>query len=202
VVEVATGFLHLDGLADTADALAAPDPTRAEAARKDPRIGSAGAGAIVIVLGAAAGAIVAIPGGAVLGALVVAGAASRTVPAVAAPMIGRSVAPDPGFGAWFAARSGRGGALVALIGSGVATMAAIATGWMLAPVPGAGADAVLAPVLAPVLGLAAGLAAGLLLAIGLRARFGRLVGDHYGAAIEVAFLAALAAQAVAWGVIQ
>ncbi len=196
-IELATGFLHLDGLADTADALAAPDPSRAEAARKDPRIGSAGAGAIVIVLGAAAGALVAIPAWAVAGALVVAGAASRAVPAVAAPMVGRSVAPEPGFGAWFAARSGRGGAVASLAGGCVVTFAVITAGWVLAPGSGPGA----VTVLAPILGLVAGLAAGLALCAGLRARFGGLAGDHYGASIEVAFLVALAAQAISWGTV-
>lgn len=199
VIEIATGFLHLDGLADTADALAAPDAARAETARKDPRIGTAGAGAIVIVLGAAAGAIVAIPGWAVLGAMVVAGAASRAVPAIAAPLLGRAETPETGFGAWFAQRSGPGGAAVALLGSGVAAILAVAVTLALAPGRGPGTTAVVAPVLAPVLGLAAGLSAGLLLVAGLRARFGRLFGDHYGASIEVAFMAALAAQAIAWG---
>lgn len=197
-IELATGFLHLDGLADTADALAAPDPSRAEAARKDPRIGSAGAGAIVIVLGAAAGALVAIPASAVAGALVVAGAASRAVPAVAAPLIGRSEAPEPGFGAWFAAGSGRGGAVASFAAGCVVTIAVITAGLVVAP--GSGLDVV--TILAPVLGLAAGLAAGLALCAGLRARFGHLVGDHYGASIEVAFLAALAAQAIAWGAVR
>jgi adenosylcobinamide-GDP ribazoletransferase len=190
--EFLTGALHLDGLADTADALAAPDPVRAEAARKDPRVGSAGAGAIVLVLGCAAGALVAIPAPAVAGGLVLAGTASRAVPA-----IGRSAGSPAaaGFGAWFAANSGPGGALTAVVTCALAGTAVIAVEAAL----GAGAPVATG---AAVAGIAAGLIAGLLLLFGLGRRFGATVGDHHGAAIEVASAAALAAQAMAWGVLR
>jgi adenosylcobinamide-GDP ribazoletransferase len=207
-IEGLTGALHLDGLADTADALAAPDPVRAEAARKDPRIGSAGAGAIVLVLGAAAGALVAIPGWALVGAVAVAGAASRAVPAVVAPTLGRRGGdhPQPGFGSWFAASSGRGGALSSLATCAVVAAAAAAAATWLAPgagQAGAGqagvADVARVAILASAAGACAGLATGIAVAAGLLRSFGRLVGDHYGAAVEVAFVGALAAQAIAWG---
>ena len=48
---VLTGALHLDGLADTADALLAPDRATAERARKDPAVGPGGAVALILVLG-------------------------------------------------------------------------------------------------------------------------------------------------------
>jgi adenosylcobinamide-GDP ribazoletransferase len=47
---IASGGLHLDGLADTADALAAPTPDAAERARTDPRTGAAGVAALVLDL--------------------------------------------------------------------------------------------------------------------------------------------------------
>jgi adenosylcobinamide-GDP ribazoletransferase len=193
VIEMLTGALHLDGLADTADALAAPDPVRAEAARKDPRVGSAGAGAIVLVLGCAAGALVAIPAPVVAGALVLAGTASRAVPAIGR---GAGSPAAAGFGAWFAANSGRGGAGAALVTCAVAGTAVIAVEAAL------GAASPATAIVAAVAGIAAGLAAGLLLLLGLARRFGATVGDHHGAAIEVAFAAALAAHAVAWGVLR
>jgi len=197
VIELLTGALHLDGLADTGDALAAPDPARAELARKDPRVGSAGAAAIVLVLGAAAGALVAIPGWALVGAVAVAGAVSRAVPAVVAPTLGRrrGVDPQPGFGAWFAATSGHGGAASSLATCAFVAAAAAAAAIAMAPAPGQPAVAVVA--LAA--GACAGLATGIAVTVWLRRSFGRLVGDHYGAAIEIAFLGALAAQAITWG---
>lgn len=42
VLAVASGALHLGGLADTADAFPAPDSPNAERARRDPAIGAAG----------------------------------------------------------------------------------------------------------------------------------------------------------------
>jgi adenosylcobinamide-GDP ribazoletransferase len=194
----ASGFLHLDGLADTADALAAPNPARAEAARTDPRIGTAGAAAIVITLGASAGALVAIPGAALFGAIVVAGAASRAVPALAAPVARRTDGRSTGFGAWFTGGSGPGGAVVSVATAGIVTALAAGAGIALAPGPGGLALAQAA--VAPVAGLLGGLAIGLLVLAGLGRRFGGLVGDHYGASVELAFLAALGAQAVTHGV--
>jgi len=185
VLALATGALHLDGLADSADALAAPDAARAEAARKDPRTGSAGVAAIVLVLGTAAGALAAMAGTTALAAAIVAGAASRAVPAVAAPLLGRHAAAGTpaGFGAWFAARAGWGGA-----GASIATVGLVVAG-ATALVPGGGA--------VPAVAAVAGLVVGLALVAGLRRRFGHLAGDFLGAGIEVAFAASLAAAAVA-----
>ena len=50
IAAIVSGALHLDGLADTADALAPPDPQRADLARRDPRTGPAGVAAVVLVL--------------------------------------------------------------------------------------------------------------------------------------------------------
>src|SRR5258706_7289390 len=45
---VVSGALHLDGLADTADALAAPDEAASTRARKDPAVGPPGAASIAL----------------------------------------------------------------------------------------------------------------------------------------------------------
>ena len=52
-----SGGLHLDGLADTADALVAPDAYAAERAREDPSVGPGGAVALLVVLGAEVAAL-------------------------------------------------------------------------------------------------------------------------------------------------
>lgn len=168
-----TGALHLDGLADTADALAAPDSATAERARRDPAIGAAGAVSLVLVLMLDVAALATLRAADVVPAIVVAGAVSRTVPAIAAPWFPHS---GDGFGAWFASASGRGGALAA-------TVTSLAIALLL---PGAELR----------LGWLIGLASGLLLLVALTRRFGVVVGDGFGAAVEVAFAASLVAQAV------
>ncbi|MDQ6793873.1 MAG: adenosylcobinamide-GDP ribazoletransferase, partial [Chloroflexota bacterium] len=50
VMAILSGGLHLDGLADTADALAVGDPARADIARQDPRVGSAGVVALAVAV--------------------------------------------------------------------------------------------------------------------------------------------------------
>ena len=127
-VAVVTGALHLDGLADTADALLAANRERAERARKDPAVGPGGAVALLLVVAIDASALVAIataagswPAG---GALLIAVVASRTVAVQIAAIERSRVAPD-GFGAWFAARvrplAALGAAIIAtLIGAAVA----------------------------------------------------------------------------------
>lgn len=197
ILAIASGVLHLDGLADTADALVAPTPERAETARKDPRIGTAGAVALLLVLVADAGAMTAIPPRAILAALLVAGAVSRAIPPIAAIAFpARDAAPADGFGAWFTAHSGPGGAATAVILAVLAGVAAWAQVAAVTPVHVAPWHAAVGT-----LGAAGGgLAAGLVLAAWLRGRFGRLAGDFHGAAIEIAFLASLATSAIAWGV--
>ena len=182
-----TGALHLDGLADTADALAVADPARAEVARRDPRVGAAGAAAIVTIVLLDASAIasaIGVSGVAfAAAACVVAGAGSRALAACAAPLA-RGRLNEAGSAAWFADRAGPGSAVVA-VGSAllIATLLAIATGQP--------------PLLA-------GLVAGLAVAAGaaewlIRAR-GSLDGYGIGAMVEVSFaailLATLAAAAI------
>lgn len=174
LLALVTGALHLDGLADTADALAAPDPGEAERARRDPAVGAVGAVALTLVLALDVAALAAVPASAVVPALVVAGSVSRAVPAIAAPWAPHGAG---GFGAWFAAASGRGGAAVAVLTS-------LAVALLL---PGDG----------PKLGWLVGLTGGLVLLGVLVRRFGTVNGDGFGAAVEVAFAASLVALAVA-----
>ncbi|HEV8635413.1 MAG TPA: adenosylcobinamide-GDP ribazoletransferase [Chloroflexota bacterium] len=172
VLALVSGALHLDGLADTADALAAVHAEAAQRALRDPAVGAAGASAIAIVLFVQAGSLSSVPPAALLPSLLVAGAVSRAVPAIAAPWLPRL---ERGFGAWFAAHSGRGGAAVALVTS-LAVAVLVGPGW--------GA-----------ISWFSGLAAGLALLGLLTRRLGAVSGDGYGAAVEISFAASLVASA-------
>jgi adenosylcobinamide-GDP ribazoletransferase len=177
VLAVATGALHLDGLADTADALAAADAAAADRARKDPRIGAGGATALVLVLLVEAGAIseIAHRAGATLAAasVIVACGLSRSVPAAVAVVGRRWLAP--GSGQWFGQRVSMRSALVSILTVGiVAALTALAT-----------ARRRVAASLIVGAGWAVAASAGL-----ARAR-GGLDGDGLGAITETTFAAAL-----------
>ena len=188
LVALVSGGLHLDGLADTTDALMAPDPARAEAARRDPRIGSGGVIALILVIGAEVAAIasvIASDGPAIAAAaVVVALTVSRALPVVAAALLrAPSDSRSGGFGAWFADQVGPRDALVAtLLAVLVCALAAAVAGW---------------PELAAV-AMIGGLVGGLVTAA-IRAARGGLDGDGLGASIELTTLAVLAAVAVISG---
>lgn len=174
VLALATGALHLDGLADTADGLAASDLPSAERARRDPAVGAAGAAAVTLVLLLDVAALATLTTAQAAAALVVAASVSRAVPALAAPWAPRS---EHGFGAWFASQAGPGGAALAVATSlGVALV-----------LPGSASK----------LGWLTGIAAGLIVLGLLARRFHAISGDGYGAAVEVSFAAALVAQGLA-----
>lgn len=182
VLAAVSGGLHLDGLADTADALIAPDAVAAERAREDPAVGPGGAATLLLVLGgqvAALASVTASWGPVAAGStLVVAGAVSRCLPVVAVVLLRRRVGRE-GLGAWFRdAVSGRD----AIVGAATVILAAVAGtvvgGWPLGP--------------AALIGTSVGLVATALIA---RAR-GRLDGDGLGASVEIALLATLAGLAV------
>lgn len=188
---VVSGALHLDGLADTADALAAPNAAASNRARKDPAVGPAGVAAIAIVLvidvgllerlagGAGGGSVVAGP---VLAALawIVAAAGSRALPVLAVVLASpggtsSGTAAYEGLGGWFAAHTGRWSALLAT-GSAVAVAlaASVASGRP-----------------AFVLGAVGGIAIGVLLAGWLAILRKGLDGDSLGAIVEVGSAAIL-----------
>jgi adenosylcobinamide-GDP ribazoletransferase len=169
-----SGALHLDGLADTADALAAPTAEAATAARKDPRVGSAGAVAIalVILVDASLLAALATRGGSALAAFacIVATAGSRAVPPIVAEVI-RRPAPGSGLGRWFAERVGMTAALCAA--GSAATI-------------GASAALVLGrPIL--LVAITGGMALTLAVAVWLAGARQGIDGDGFGALVEVAF---------------
>jgi len=175
---VVSGALHLDGLADTADALGAPNLEASARARKDPAVGPAGVAAIAIIVLVDAGLLAALgagpgPGVAAL-ACIVAAAGSRVVPVVVVALpVGQPA--GQGLGAWFAAGTGRTSALLA-VGSALAiALLAMAVAARPALLGGALGGVVLATV------VGGGLA---------RAR-GGLDGDGLGALVEIAFAAIL-----------
>jgi adenosylcobinamide-GDP ribazoletransferase len=177
-----SGGLHLDGLADTADALIAPDAVGAERARRDPAVGPGGAATLVLVLGgqvAALASVSASSGALVAGAiLVTGGAVSRWLPVLAVTTLRHRVARD-GLGAWFGARVSTGDAAV---GGGtaaiVAGLGAVLAGWPVA--------------LAGLGGAVLGLAGTALIA---SAR-GQLDGDGLGASVEITMTATVVLLAV------
>ena len=110
VVVVITGGVHVDGLADTADALAAPSPDVAERARTDPRLGAGGVSAIALDLALAIACLATLAARDALlvaAALVVAVTVSRSAAPFAAFVRARAGGGEaPGAGAWFAQRVG------------------------------------------------------------------------------------------------
>ena len=183
VVVVVSGGVHLDGLADTADALAAPSP-EAERARTDPRLGSGGVAAIALDVGLAVATLTTLAArDAVLAAaaVVIAATVSRSAAPVAALAWTRVGGEVPrGAGAWFVERVGRA-SFVAVF---VTTLVVVAVASALAG-------------FAIAVGTAWGAAAGAALAVWVVARRGQLDGDGYGAVIELTFLAVLTGIAVA-----
>ena len=187
-VALVSGVLHLDGLADTADALAAPTPAASDRARKDPAVGPAGVAAIAIVVLVDVGllATLAAPGddpAAVAGPLaaavatVVAGSGSRAVPVLAAVLLRRASrdGAGEGLGGWFASRIGWGSAV--LTGGSALAIALVASIVLNRP--------------AFVVGTLSGMAIGILFAGWLAAVRHGLDGDGLGATVEVGFAAVL-----------
>ena len=210
LVAALSGFFHLDGLADTTDALLVADPARAEAARRDPAIGAGGAAALVLVLGAQVAALASLAAGAGPGlaaaAWIVAATVSRAVPVVAIPLVrawagtwarrraragpGRPDAASDtgsgptrraGLGSWFGDRVRPGDSLIA---GGTAALAAVA---VAAFVPDGR--------IATAGGLVGGLL-GIIVAGALARARGGLDGDGLGATIELSLTAVLVVAAV------
>jgi len=181
LLAVLDGGLHLDGLADTFDALAAPGGA-AERARTDPRAGTAGVIAIVAILAldAAALAELATRDGWTAAATVIAAVAvSRAVAPVWAVAVGRRLRPPDGLGAWFAEAT-------TIVEAVVAAATAVIVTLLLVEFRGA------LVALAVVAGVVGSAVVGAIL---LRLR-GRLDGDGYGAVIEITLAAVLVAAAL------
>jgi adenosylcobinamide-GDP ribazoletransferase len=182
-VAVVSGGLHLDGLADTADALAAPTAEAATRARRDPRVGAAGAAAVAVAVVVDASLLAAIiagadPSVAALSCLVAAAGSRALAPGLAAIIrkgAPRDVGRGAGVGAWFVDRATTPAALLAAASAG-----AIATG-----------AAVIASRPALLVALAGGTILTLAAARWLAWARGGLDGDGFGALVEIAFTAIL-----------
>lgn len=183
VMAVVSGALHLDGLADTADALLVADRARAEAARKDPAIGPGGAVALILVLAAQVAALSSLASaGPVLAAAacVVAGGVSRVVPVVLAGLADGGAGAS-GFGAGFAARVGVADVIIAVASAvGIVAVTTFIAGSAV-----------------PAVGAASGVALGVLAGRVIVVWRGQLDGDGLGASVELTLAATLAAFAIA-----
>jgi adenosylcobinamide-GDP ribazoletransferase len=167
-----TGALHLDGLADTADALTAPSRERALAIMRDHATGAYGTTALVLDLIAKTTALAALAAHHdVVAFAVVAGALSRAAPVALAATLA-SVRGE-GVGASFAGHVARARAVAAVV---VAAAIAVAVGGIH------GAELV-------------GIAAALVLLLGLcfKRWLGGVTGDLLGAASELTEVTALVA---------
>ena len=166
-----TGALHLDALADTADALGAPSRERALEIMRDHAIGAYGAVALVLDLLVKAAALAALVSHhRAVAAAVAAGAVSRAVPVALGAALPYA-RPGGGTG------SSTAGAKM--------WRAAVAVAVAVAFAAVAGRDGLLAAAVAAALALALGLA--------FRAWLGGVTGDTLGAAVELTELAALLA---------
>ncbi len=174
--QAASRFLHLDGVADTADALVlVAERDRALEVMKDTRIGAFGLVAVVLVLLLKFGALASLSGARLWGALVAAPALARALAAALSVLL-PPARKDVGLAA---ATAGAPGGASALTTSGLCALAAAA----LAAGPN---------------GLWAALAVliwGAVLGFWFRRRLGGVTGDCLGAAIESAEAVALLALA-------
>jgi adenosylcobinamide-GDP ribazoletransferase len=166
-----SGALHVDALADTADALGAHSRERALEIMRDPRLGAFGVAAIALALVVEAASVGALAnrGDAVAG-FAVAGALSRAAPAplAAALPYARSTG-GPG-----SVLSGRVSTVASALASGLAVLIAVLLlGW----------DGVI------VAGAAAGIA--VVCGAGSRLWLGGVTGDTLGATVQLAEIAAL-----------
>ena len=173
--KVATGGLHLDGLADCADGLAGRDPAHRLAIMRDSGIGAFGASALVLVLAVDAVALSGIGDPSRWRVLLVVPALARAAPA----LLGRLLPPARPDGLGAAFRAG-------LRGARVATAVTIALVVAVAALAGFGLVVV-----------CSGWIVALLVGRVMSGRLGGVTGDVHGAAVEMAEMSALLA-AAAW----
>jgi adenosylcobinamide-GDP ribazoletransferase len=189
LLAVATGGLHLDGLADTADGLGSRRPAdQALEIMRRSDAGPLGVATLVLVLLVQVSALASLPHGWIgtgwtgAAGLVLAAVTSR-VAVVAAT--GSPSARPSGFGALVAGRTstaGRVASVVALLAAVVA--AGLALGGVAAAAWGAGAAL-------------AGLAVAVLLRWAARRRLGGMTGDVFGAIVELSTATVLLVLALA-----
>lgn len=192
---LATGAMHLDGLADTCDGLASRRPAdEALAIMKKSDTGPVGVAALVLCLVVDVAAAGSVPGPWALGCALALAPLVGRAGVLLATLDGVAAARASGFGALFAGVTPRGGALVGV--GGVLGVCA-ASGWGLGLLTGAPGGASAGPAL-----LAAGAAAIAAAALWGRAlvrRFGGITGDLLGAQVELSQAVFLVGAAVALG---
>jgi len=173
---VATGGIHLDGLADSLDGLAGRDPARRLAIMRDSRIGVFGATGLVLLCLLAVSALAALSPSLRLRILVLTPVIGRVAPGLAGAWV-TPATPGQGLGAAFVAGLSRwaGLAHVAAVGALAAWLLGI---WGVAVAAAAWSVALLAGAF-------------------VARRLGGLTGDVLGAVVEVAELGALLAAAAA-----
>jgi adenosylcobinamide-GDP ribazoletransferase len=171
---LSTGAIHLDGLADTADALGAGSRERALAIMRDPRVGSYGVTALVLVLVVETAALATL------------GARGEVLLPIAAFGLSRAVAPALACVLPYARDAGLGGSLAGRgrTRAAVGVLVAVAVAVILA---GAGAAG---PITAGVVCWAGAV-------VLCRQRFGGVTGDTLGAAIVLTEAACLGVAASA-----
>ncbi len=174
--KVATGGIHLDGVADCLDGLAGSDPARRLAIMRDSRIGVFGAAGLILLCLLTVAALAALAASLRLRVLVLAPVIGRVAPLLAGAWLAPAT-PGQGLGAAFAAGLSRGAGPAHVVASGV--LAA----WLL----GIGGVAV----------AAAAWSLALLAAAFVARRLGGLTGDVLGAVVEVAELGTLLGVAAA-----
>lgn len=173
-LQVVTGFMHLDGLADTADGLGARKPGQdALAIMRKSDIGPMGVAAILCVLVIQLAALAQAPGPWPVAVLLGLSAMVARVSTLLATGSWVPAARSEGFGALFAGSTTPGTAVTTVLGA-LAVLAG--AGWWLNGWPGA-------------LGLAGAALLAWALGTGWQAslirRFGGLSGDMFGALVEV-----------------
>jgi adenosylcobinamide-GDP ribazoletransferase len=203
---LSTRGMHLDGLADTADALAASyDRERALRVMRSGDTGPAGVTAVVLVLVVQVGALAqALDGLGPLAAVI--GVAVGRLPVVAACVRGVPAARREGLGATFAGRVPRSVLAVSVLGTtlGVAGLLMLRTAWIAAVLP-----AVLAPVpagpspvgavLTAIVAVTATVFVAVVVIARAVARFGGITGDVLGALVETGTATALLVLAMSVG---
>jgi adenosylcobinamide-GDP ribazoletransferase len=185
MMALVTGALHLDGLADTADAVMARDAEAAERARKDARLGTGGVLAIVLVVAAEIASLVSLAttGGAIRGALVLVAvaSASRVAPILVTISVARlQPAEASALGAWFAVRVRPIEGVVALVSAVVVALVLVLFGGLVVPIAALGT-------------LVTGCLAGAVI-VALR---GGLDGDGMGSLVELSVVGGLLVGALA-----
>ena len=175
VLSVLTGAIHLDGLADSADGLLGRgDLARRLEVMRDPRLGSYGVTAIVVVLLLYVAAVTSIPAGRAVAAFVIAGALSRLATLFVIAFVPYVRTSGLGVAAWDSRHRGVD------LGVGSLTAAIVcALDWRRAVIA--------VPLVALTTVLVAGLA---------RRRLGGATGDICGATAELSQLVALVVFAV------